>query len=124
MNFSENIPTDFVRFLLVALFALLIGLEQRRHHEINKTKFLFGTDRTFAFIVGVTDIDPFLLNLFQGKQTFAEPIVVAATIQATISNNFLKALYGVTLGTPSMRRYLWLGFGAVIVASFVVLWIF
>ena len=74
-----------------------------------------------SFVVGVTDIDPFLLNLFQGKQAFAEHLVVMATIQATISNNFLKAVYGVTLGAPAMRRYLWVGFGGVIVISFGIL---
>ncbi|MCO6492381.1 MAG: DUF4010 domain-containing protein [Phaeodactylibacter sp.] len=77
--------------------------------------------QAFSFIVGVTDIDPFLINLFQGKQSIAEHLAVMATIQATISNNFLKAVYGLTLGAPAMRRYLWLGFGGVIVASFVIL---
>lgn len=117
---GQRNPLEFRTALLFALlFVFFAGLT---HYVLQ----FYGSSglNLLSFIVGVTDIDPFLLNLFQGKQTFAEPIVVAATIQATISNNFLKALYGVALGTPSMRRYLWLGFGAVIVASFMVLWIF
>ena len=50
MSFIENIPEDFIRFLLVTLFSLLIGLEQRRHHTDEKKESLFGMDRTFTFI--------------------------------------------------------------------------
>lgn len=50
MNLLEDIPQDLVNFLLVTLFSLIIGLEQRRHHETEKIKYLFGTDRTFALI--------------------------------------------------------------------------
>ncbi|MCB0614542.1 MAG: DUF4010 domain-containing protein, partial [Phaeodactylibacter sp.] len=50
MNPLDNIPQDFLNFLLTALFALLIGLEQRRHHEQERIRYMFGTDRTFALI--------------------------------------------------------------------------
>lgn len=45
------LPPDFVNFVLVTLFALLIGLSQRRialKREGETT--IFGTDRTFTFI--------------------------------------------------------------------------
>ena len=45
------LPQDFVNFVLVTLFALLIGLSQRRialRREGETT--VFGTDRTFTFI--------------------------------------------------------------------------
>lgn len=47
----QYLPLDFVNFVLVALFSLLIGLAQRRinlRHEGEST--VFGTDRTFTFI--------------------------------------------------------------------------
>lgn len=50
MDFVNNIPQDFYTFILVALFSLIIGLEQRRHHIGEKVENLFGTDRTFMFI--------------------------------------------------------------------------
>lgn len=76
-----------------------------------------GGVKALSFIVGVTDIDPFLLNLFQSKETFDMQLVVVAALQATISNNILKMAYAMLLGAPAMRRYLLAGFGAVIAVS-------
>ena len=102
------------------LFAFLFVFFAALTHYVLK---FYGSNglTVLSFVVGVTDIDPFLLNLFQGKQAVAEHLAVMATIQATISNSFLKAVYGAILGTPAMRRYLWMGFGAVIMLSFVIL---
>lgn len=50
MQWFSDIPTDLTNFILVTLFALLIGLEQRRHHWDEKPETLYGTDRTFTFI--------------------------------------------------------------------------
>ncbi len=50
MKFLHYIPDDFTKFVLVTLFALLIGLEQRRHHWEHEPETLYGTDRTFTFI--------------------------------------------------------------------------
>ena len=47
-----------------------------------------------AAIVGVTDIDPFVLNLAQGGITGVQNIQLAVAILiAASSNNVLKALY-------------------------------
>ncbi|HEX4410035.1 MAG TPA: DUF4010 domain-containing protein [Xanthobacteraceae bacterium] len=47
-----------------------------------------------AAIVGVTDIDPFVLNLAQGGVTgVSNGAIAAAILIAASSNNFLKALY-------------------------------
>ena len=49
---------------------------------------------TLAAIVGVTDIDPFVLNLAQGGTTgMSETALAAAILIAASSNNILKALY-------------------------------
>ena len=50
MSFQNLIPEEFIRFLLVLVFSLIIGLEQRRHHIAENEAQLFGTDRTFTFI--------------------------------------------------------------------------
>lgn len=50
MNLTTNIPDDFIKFLLVTVFSLLIGLEQRRHHFNEKSETVFGMDRTYTFI--------------------------------------------------------------------------
>ena len=116
---TEGQPNP-LEFRTALLFAFLFVFFAALTHYVLK---LYGSGglTALSFIVGVTDIDPFLLNLFQGKQLVAEHLAIMATIQATISNNFLKAVYGITLGAPAMRRYLGLGFGAVIVVSFVIL---
>ena len=46
----ENIPVSFINFILVTLFSLLLGLEQRRRNILMEAEVLFGTDRTFTFI--------------------------------------------------------------------------
>ena len=49
---------------------------------------------TLAAIVGVTDIDPFVLNLAQGGTSgMSESALAAAILIAASSNNILKALY-------------------------------
>jgi len=50
MAIQTLIPIEFIHFILVVVFSLIIGLEQRRHHLAEKESLLFGTDRTFTFI--------------------------------------------------------------------------
>lgn len=67
----QYLPQDFVNFILVTLFSLLIGLAQRRMNlgkESDTT--VFGTDRTFTFI-GILGfvlyiLDPSGYRLFTG----------------------------------------------------------
>jgi uncharacterized membrane protein (DUF4010 family) len=66
----QHIPTYFINFILVTFFALVIGLEQRRHHIKKEFDTLFGTDRTFT-LMGVLGyilylLDPKNLLLFMG----------------------------------------------------------
>jgi uncharacterized membrane protein (DUF4010 family) len=46
-----------------------------------------------SFIVGVVDIDPFLLNVLQIKYEVSLHLLVIASFQAIISNNAAKAVY-------------------------------
>ena len=50
MEIISQIPKDLSSFLLVVLFSLLIGLEQRRLHIELEFESLFGTDRTITLI--------------------------------------------------------------------------
>ena len=50
-EFTDILPSEFVSFVLVTVFSLLIGLSQRKmllKYENDHTT--FGTDRTFTFI--------------------------------------------------------------------------
>jgi len=47
----------------------------------------------FSFIVGFSDIDPFVLSLLTGKYNVSVDQVATAIVIATGSNNILKAIY-------------------------------
>jgi len=72
-----------------------------------------------AFIVGVTDIDPFILNLFQHTGKIADTIVVLAVVNAVSSNNILKLIYALLFGDKSLRKELIIGFSALIASGIV-----
>jgi len=61
----------------------------------------FGTSGIYALaaIIGVSDIDPFVLNLAQGGAAgVANAALAAAILIASSSNNVLKALYALSFG--------------------------
>lgn len=57
-----------------------------------------------SYLVGFTDIDPFLLNLFQGKYTIGTDAVGKAALQAIISNNILKSIYIYVLADKRTKK--------------------
>jgi|SRR6185312_16009533 len=76
-----------------------------------------------AFVVGVTDIDPFIINLFQGKWDITASIISVAVLNAITSNNILKLIYALSLSDKSVRKELIISFGCLIVAGVVVAFI-
>jgi len=70
-----------------------------------------------AFVVGVTDIDPFLLNLLQQKGGIGQTTIVLAILNATNSNNLLKMIYGISLSSKNIRRNLIVNFTILILAG-------
>lgn len=66
-----------------------------------------------SYIVGFTDIDPYLLNLFQGKTDIPQLIIQKSTLQAIISNNILKILYTVFLGEKRTVKPAVIGIGLI-----------
>lgn len=77
-----------------------------------------------AFIVGITDIDPFLLNLLQQKALISESAIAIAILNATNSNNLLKMIYAISLGSKNIRRNLIMNFAFLIVAGLIISLIF
>jgi uncharacterized membrane protein (DUF4010 family) len=76
-----------------------------------------GGVMNLAFIVGITDIDPFLLNLLQHKEGITETTVVLAIINATNSNNILKMIYAIVLSSSMLKKSLMINFGILIFAG-------
>lgn len=80
--------------------------------------------KILSFLVGVTDIDPFIINLLQSKMNIADGFLVMAIVNATTSNNLLKMVYSISLGHKSIRRILIVGFGLLIVTGLVISLVF
>jgi uncharacterized membrane protein (DUF4010 family) len=88
-------PRNPLELLTAAAFAVLFVVISIAT-SLAKTHFGDTGVETLAAIVGVTDIDPFVLNLAAGSGA-PVPVGVAASaiLIATASNNLLKAAYAV-----------------------------
>ncbi|NTW34048.1 MAG: DUF4010 domain-containing protein [Bacteroidetes bacterium] len=72
-----------------------------------------------SLFVGITDIDPFLINLFQGKFAVTTNVLALATMQAIISNNIVKTIYAAFLSGKEVRKSVFLGFSVIIAANII-----
>jgi len=82
----------------------------------------FGEDglNILSLIVGVTDIDPFLINIFQGKYNVSESILMLATIQAIISNNVVKVIYAAVVSSKKVIKPVLIGFSIIIATNIII----
>jgi uncharacterized membrane protein (DUF4010 family) len=80
--------------------------------------------RLLSLIVGVTDIDPFILNLFQSSPNIENTTLVSAVLIAVSSNNLLKMIYGIIVGDKLLRRQLVIGFGILILLGILFAFLF
>ena len=106
-------PLEFnVALLFTALYILFTFINYFAIKE-------WGTEglHYLAVIVGVADIDPFLLNLFQGKYQIAPSIIASASLLAIVSNNFLKMFYALILYRKGYYKWLIVGFISVILLN-------
>lgn len=104
---DTELPADRnpLEFKVALIFTMLfVAFSFVTYEVINR----FGAPglNVLSFIVGLTDIDPFLINLFQGKSGVAPALIAAATFQAIISNNAMKMFYGVFFGGKTAAFYL------------------
>lgn len=74
--------------------------------------------KILSFMVGVTDIDPFIINVFQSKWSLPVEVLAVAVINAVTSNNILKMLYAITLSKKSLRIPILFAFGIIIALGF------
>lgn len=137
-----------VNILLVLYFIVVNRKNQQQHSRVTtsqnplefKTALVFGLLFTFfgilthfvvsqygntgvnvlSFIVGITDIDPYLLNLFQDPSNqLSVHNIIQATLIATTSNNLIKMIYALMLGDKSIRKIIISGFGVLIIAGII-----
>ncbi len=99
--------TAIIFGLLFTFFSLLTHFVLHRYGNTGVN--------VLSFIVGVTDIDPYILNLFQNTGiTLSVSLIVRSTLIATISNNILKMIYALILGKKALRGRIITGFSVFI----------
>lgn len=108
--------TAFIFAALFIFFAFITGFV-RNHYGT-------GGINLLSFMVGVTDIDPFILNLFQSKWNIENAFLIMAVVNAASSNNLLKMVYGVSLCDRSIRKQLVIAFGILILIGLVISFVF
>ncbi len=112
---DEKNPLEFrVALIFTALFVAFTFIT---HFVISR----YGISglNVLSYLVGLTDIDPFLINLFQGKFSVGMDVVAAATLQAIISNNVLKMIYACFFTVRKNWLLLITGFGIIIAVNLV-----
>ena len=87
-------PLEFRTAIVFALLFVLFAAVT----QVVLTEYGSSGLSVMSFIVGLTDIDPFILSLLAGDFQVANTQIIAALIIATASNNLMKAAYAVTLG--------------------------
>jgi len=110
-------PLEFQTALIfTALFVLLSFLT---FGVLNR----FGTVglNVLSFLVGMVDIDPFLLSLFGGKFAISITAMTIATFQAIISNNLMKMIYAMAFGDKKSYLYLLSGFLLIVGVNVVII---
>ena len=107
-----ELKTAAVFGLLFVFFAIITDYVMKNYGNTGVT--------SLAFIVGITDIDPFLLNLLQHTGGITESTIAMAIINATNSNNFLKMIYAISLISKSLKKKLSLYFSFLIIAGLAV----
>jgi uncharacterized membrane protein (DUF4010 family) len=112
----NNNPLEFKTALVFGLLFILFAIATDYVMKIYGN----GGVTNLAFIVGITDIDPFLLNLLQHKEGILETTVVLAIANATNSNNILKMIYAIVLSNRNISRSLLINFGILIFAGLLV----
>jgi uncharacterized membrane protein (DUF4010 family) len=71
-----------------------------------------------SFLVGASDIVPFIVSILQGNLGITQPQVLQAILVATASNNLMKAVYAYLFGNRRAATLVAAGMGGAAVLSF------
>ncbi|MBR4713416.1 MAG: DUF4010 domain-containing protein [Paludibacteraceae bacterium] len=117
---DEKNPLEFKVALLFAV--LFVAFTIITHYAL----IYFGDSglRVLSVIVGVTDINPFIINLFQTQHAVAGSLLILATFQAMISNSFVNMIYGVAFSGQKLLKDLVLGASVICAVNILILVIF
>lgn len=113
-NKTDKNPLEFktaiVFGLLFAFFGWLTNIVTSEFGNVGVN--------VLSFIVGITDIDPYILNLFQHiGGNFSKELIVQATLIATTGNNLMKMIYALFLGNKNIQIPIIIGFTTLMISS-------
>lgn len=116
---EEKNPLELKIAVLFSVLFILFGF------ITNYTLNYFGEGglNVLSYIVGFTDIDPYLLNLFQGKYDIGLDVIAKATFQAIISNNVLKIFYVLFLGGSKTKKIVTASLGLITLINIILLFL-
>lgn len=119
-DYKESNPLEFKVALIFA--SLFIAFTLITHY----TLIYFGDSglMTLSIMVGVTDINPFLINLFQSNYNVEETLLMQAAFQAIISNNIVKMLYCIFFSKKIILKPLLIGFSTICIINIFLLFLF
>lgn len=106
---DDKNPLEFKVALIFA--ALFVIFTLATYYTIEH----FGAQglNALSFLVGVTDITPFIANLFQSDFMVSASLIIAATLIASLSNNIMKLGYALVIGSKSNRKTLLVAFAVI-----------
>ncbi|MCB0688309.1 MAG: DUF4010 domain-containing protein [Saprospiraceae bacterium] len=109
-----ELKTALIFGVLFVFFAILTHYVTRQ----------FGAQgiKILSYLVGVTDIDPFIINILQSKYSVSDGVLSVAIINAITSNNLLKMVYAIVLGATGIRHYVIAGFSILIILGLLAAW--
>jgi uncharacterized membrane protein (DUF4010 family) len=116
-NLSEG-HSNPLELKIAALFAVLFVVFSVLTHYVIQYYGNTGLS-ILSFIVGFTDIDPFLLNLFQSSNPVGLDIIGKAALHAIISNNILKMVYTYIFADKYTKKLALAGIGLVTVVNII-----
>jgi len=107
-NLPKQLNVNPLELGVALVFALMfVAMSVATHYFVA----YYGTSglSIMAFISGFTDIDPFILSLINTNYAVSQNTIMAAILIAIGSNNLLKGLIALALGS---RLVGWMSFGA------------
>ena len=111
---KEKNPLELNAALLFALMFVTVSL-------VTKYVLLFYKElglRMLSFLVGASDIVPFIVSVLQGNLGIGPNQILQAIVIATASNNVMKTAYVFTFGHRQTARLTALGMAGIVLLSF------
>ena len=111
---KEKNPLELNAALLFALMFVTVSL-------VTKYVLLFYKElglRMLSFLVGASDIVPFIVSVLQGNLGIGPNQILQAIVIATASNNVMKTAYVFTFGHRQTARLTALGMAGIVALSF------